>query len=443
MGQNWVECGNLRILVAEMNSPLCWLSALTLTCAVATSEVYAGPSRDREPLRIDRDRLQRVDTVIEDYIARDQFAGAVMYVSRKGRTELLRAYGMQDREAEKQMETDSIFRLASMSKAVTTVAALMLYEEGKFMLNDPISKYIPEFKNPVVAVAPTADAPAGAKYSTVPAKREITIRDLMSHTAGLSYGGKNDTLAADEHAAAGVQGWYFADKDEVIGDVIKRLAKLPLVSQPGEKYVYGFSTDVLGYLVEVVSGQPLDQFFEERIFTPLKMKDTSFFLPREKVDRLVTTYGREHGKLVRTDRLQAPGHYVDGPRKCFSGGAGLLSTANDYGRFLQMLLNEGELDGMRLLSPKTVRLASENHVGDMHQNGNVGFGLGFWVTQDLGCVGELGSEGAYGWGSAYNPQYFVDPEEQMVGMILLQLMPATGVDINQKFKVLVYQSLVK
>jgi CubicO group peptidase (beta-lactamase class C family) len=246
------------------------------------------------------------------------------------------------------MKTDAIFRIASMSKAVTTVAVMMLYEEGKFLLHDPVSKYIPAFANPVVAVPPPAGAPADLKFVTEKANRPIQIRDLLTHTAGLTYG---EGLAAELYKNANLSGWYFANHDETIGQAINRLATLPLHGQPGEAWQYGFSTDVLGYLVEVVSGQPLDRFIEERICGPLGMKDTCFFLPPEKAGRLANLYGLEKGRLVLEENAEKS-EYVHGPRKCFSGGAGLLSTVADYGRLLQMLLNNGELDGVRLLSPK-------------------------------------------------------------------------------------------
>jgi CubicO group peptidase (beta-lactamase class C family) len=225
------------------------------------------------------ERLQRLDTVIQDYIARRQLAGAVVSIARDGRPAYLKAYGMQDIENGKPMPTDAIMRIASMSKAVTTVAVMMLYEDGKLLLKDPVSKYIPAFKDSVVAVPPPAGSPAGVKYVTVPAKRPIQIRDLLTHTAGLTYG---DGLAIDDYKKANLYGWYFANHDETIGDAIQRLAKLPLHGQPGETWQYGFSADVLGYLVEVVSGQPLDRYFEEHIFRPLQMRDTCFFLPPEK-----------------------------------------------------------------------------------------------------------------------------------------------------------------
>ncbi len=381
-------------------------------------------------------RLERLDQAIQAEIDEHRMAGVVLYVARDGQPVRFRAYGQQDIEAAKPMATDTIFRIASMSKAVTTVAVMMLYEEGRFMLHDPVGRFIPGFRKSVVAVPPPADAPAGTKYVTVPAKRPIQIRDLLTHTAGLTYG---DGLAVDAYKAANVYYWYFATHDEPIGAAIDRLAKLPLHAQPGEQFQYGFSTDVLGRLVEVVSGLPLDRFFEERIFRPLKMVDTCFFLPPEKAARLATVYGIEKGRLARTDQ----GDYVTGPRKCFSGGAGLLSTTGDYARLLQMLLNGGELEGVRLLSPKTVELMRSNHTGTKYSQDTGAFGLGFWVMQDVGYYGELGTPGAFGWGSAYFPQYLVDPQERIVAMLMTQHRPAGGNTLNQRFKQLMYQALVK
>jgi CubicO group peptidase (beta-lactamase class C family) len=292
----------------------------------------------------------------------------------------------------------------------------------------------------MVAEPAPAVSPEGVKFVTVKARRGIQIRDLLTHTAGLTYG-DGDSLAAELYKQANLSGWYFADHDETIGEAIDRLAKLPLHGHPGESWQYGFGTDVLGRLVEVVSGQPLDRFFEERIFQPLRMKDTSFFLPVEKVARLANVYGIEGGKLVLRENASSS-DYVHGPRKCFSGGAGLLSTVGDYGRLLQMLLNGGELDGVRLLSPKTVELMHANHTGDMYSRDVHAFGLGFWVNNDPGFYGELGSEGAYGWGSAYFPQYVVDPKERLVAIFMTQLTPTGGLDLNQRFKVLMYQALV-
>lgn len=418
------------------------LTFLLLALPVLAQRAPAPLARgDAAALGFDPVRLQRLDAVIQEHVERKQIAGGIIYIARDGQVAHQRAFGLQDVEGARPMAPDAIFRIASMSKAITSVAIMMLYEEGKFRLHDPVSKFIPGFKNSVVAVKPTAEHPAlpGKSYATVPAKRPIQIRDLLTHTAGLTYG---DGLANADYKAANLVGWNFTQHDETIADAINRLATLPLHGQPGEAWQYGFSTDVLGYLVEVASGMPLDRFFAERIFRPLGMVDTGFYLPPEKSARLANVYGLEAGKLTVRETTEKS-FYVHGPRKCFSGGAGLLSTVNDYGRFLQMLLNEGELDGVRLLSPKTVELMHANHVGDKYVRDTDAFGLGFWVIKDLGYYGELGSEGSYGWGSAYFPQYLVDPKERIVAFFMTQLTPAGGVDLNQRFKNLMYQALVK
>ncbi len=405
-------------------------------CAAAFLLPAAGLAADPAALGFDPGRLQRLDQVIETEIAEGKLAGAVMIVKRDGQDAVLKGYGYQDLEGKVAMKPDAIFRIASMSKAVTTIAALMLYEEGRFMLSDPVSKFIPEYGRSVVAVPPPPGSPADVKYVTVPAKRAITIHDLMTHTAGLTYG---DMLAIDDYKKAKLYGWYLIDHDETIGDAMKRLASLPLSAQPGEAFNYGYGTDLLGYLVEVVSGQPLDQFVAERITKPLKMVDTSFYLPPEKASRLAVVYGMENGKLVREEDSTKT-DFIQGPRKLFSGGAGLLSTASDYGRLLQMLLNDGELDGVRLLSPRTVALMHMNHTGDLFSWDTKAFGLGFWVNENPGKYGELVGPGAYGWGSAYFPQYFVDPKEKLVGILMCQLKPGAG-NLNQRFKVTIYQAL--
>ncbi len=411
--------------------------AVSLFAAGVFARPPASPTAaEAVALGFDTARLKRLENVIQEHVDRKQIAGGVMYVARDGRLSHFRAYGHQDIEAGRAMAPDAIFRIASMSKAVTSIAVMMLYEEGRFLLHDPIEKFIPAFRNPVVAVPPPAGAAPGVKYVTEKARRSIQIRDLLTHTAGLTYG---SGLASDLYKEAKLTHWYLAGKDETLATVIDRLARLPLHGHPGEVYQYGYSTDVLGRLVEVVSGLPLDRFFAERIFGPLKMVDSCFFLPPEKEGRLARVYGLTGGKLAPGDQ----GDYVRGPRKCFSGGAGLLSTASDYGRLLQMLLNQGELDGVRILSRKGVELMHANHTGDKYRRDTTAFGLGFWVNQDLGYFGELGSEGAYGWGSAYYPQYLVDPKERMVALFMTQLMPSGGLDLMAKIKVLTYQALDK
>jgi len=408
-------------------------------CLAAVVFLFSATLRAADPaaLGFDPQRLARLDAMVQREIDAGKLAGAVAIVKRDGQDAVLKAYGYLDVENRIPMRTDAIFRVASMSKAFTTVAALMLYEEGRFLLSDPISKWIPEFKHSVVAVPPPPGSPADVKYVTVPAKRGITIHDLMTHTAGLTYG---DFSAIDDYKKANVYSWYLMDHDETIGDVVKRLAKLPLATQPGEGFDYGYGTDVLGYLVEVISGQPLDQFIEERICRPLALKDTCFYLPKEKADRLAVVYGIVNGKLTRMEDSKRT-DFIDGPRKLFSGGAGLVSTASDYGRFLQMLCNGGELDGVRLLSPRTVALMHVNHTGDLFKWNTRAFGLGFWVNEDPGKLGENIGQGAFGWGSAYYPEYAVDPKERLVMLLMMQLRPAGGENLNHRYKPVIYQAL--
>jgi CubicO group peptidase (beta-lactamase class C family) len=286
---------------------------------------------------------------------------------------------------------------------------------------------------------------ADTPVSVVPAKRAITIRDLLTHTAGVGYG---TGVAAAQWKAAGIQGWYFADRNEPVAAVVDRMAALPMDAQPGEKYVYGYNTDILGVVIEKVSGMSLAEFFEKRITGPLGMVDTRFYLAPAQKGRLTTVYAAKDGKIERAPEGQpGQGHYDVGPRVAFSGGAGLLSTARDYGRFLQAMLNGGALDGARLLSPKSVELMTANHVGTLFAergtaDAGKGFGLGFDVWLDLGRIGQHGSEGAFGWGGAYHTSYWVDPREKLVAVVMTQLLPATGSDLHGRFRALVYQSIV-
>jgi len=392
------------------------------------------------PAGISAERLGRVDTLVQKYVDQKRIAGAVAMVIKDGVPVHLKAYGQADREQQVPMKTDTIFRIASMSKAVTSTAVMMLVDSGDILLSDPVSKFIPSFDRTFVAVPPEA-ASAGGRLGTVPAKRRITIRDLLTHTAGISYGG--GALEA-EYKAAGFDQWYFASMKEPLAVVIDKLAKLPFEAQPGERWVYGYNTDILGRVVEVVSGMPLDEFFRRRIFEPLKMTDSCFFLPKEKASRLATVYGiGPDGTVVRQpDHARVgQGDYVDGPRATFSGGAGLLSTAHDYGRLLQMLLNGGQLDGVRILSPAAVAAMTSNQVGSLYLDGSVGFGLGFEIVEHIGRAGRLTNVGAYGWGSAYYSTYVVSPRDGMIAVFLSQTIPATGLDVQDKFKSLAFQAL--
>jgi CubicO group peptidase (beta-lactamase class C family) len=414
------------------------LGVLALTASLTWAQ--ALPAAAPESVGLSSTRVGRLTGVVKDYVDRGRIAGVTVVIARGGKVAVFEPIGRQDVEKNLPLRKDTVFRLASMSKAVTSVAAVMLMEEGKLRLSEPVSNYLPAFKNTTV-VAP---GPAlGSRYGAVPTRREITIRDLLTHTAGISYG---DGVAAEQYKAAGVLGWYLADRPENIGTLMDRLAGLPFAAQPGERWVYGYNTDILGAVIEKASGMPLDEFFRTRIFEPLKMTDTCFFLPPEKRDRLATVYSLQtDGTLVRAPEPgMGQGAYVDGPRTCFGGGAGLLSTATDYTRFLQMLLNGGELDGARILGPKSVEMMTSNQVGRLYrEDGSLGFGLGFETTEDVGAAGRPDSKGAFGWGSAYYSTYWVDPQEKLVAVFLTQLIPSGGLDLQDKFRYLVYQTIVR
>ncbi len=382
-------------------------------------------------------RLERLTATFQKYVDDNRLPGAVILVARRGKVAYLRSFGVRDRESQARMREDALFRIASQSKALVSVATMMLQEEGALLISDPVGKYLPEFQKTTVAVAKT-----GGGYDVVDARRPITIRDLLTHTAGISYGGGP---AREKWADARIQGWYFADRDEPIAATVSRIAALPFDAQPGERFVYGYSTDILGVIVEKASGMSLDAFIKQRITGPLGMKDTHFYLPPEQRDRLATVYSVRQGALQRAADgagMEQQGNYVVGPRKSFSGGAGLVSTANDYARFLQMLLNGGELNGVRILSPKTVELMTVDHIGDRYGTPGQGFGLGFSVVKDLGARGQLGSFGEYGWGGAYHSTYWVDPREELVVSYFTQLIPTGGIDDHAKLRALVYQAIV-
>jgi CubicO group peptidase (beta-lactamase class C family) len=384
------------------------------------------------------ERLERLTQVMEGYVDAGKLAGAVVLVARHGQVAYFRAFGENDRESGKPMREDSIFRIASQTKAIVSVAVLALQEEGNLLISDPLGKYFPEFLETTVAVPKDFGA-----YDVVPAKRPITIRDLLTHTAGIGYG---TGIAKDRWEVAGIQGWYFADRDEPLRETVRRMASLPFDAQPGERYVYGYATDILGALVEHVDQAPLDEVLRRRLFEPLGMSDTHFYLPPDKVERLATVYSATETGLDRAPKpggMVGQGLYAEGPRKVFSGGAGLLSTATDYARFLQMMLDRGELEDRRILSPSTVALMTVDHLVEApYWSPGNGFGLGFEVLEDLGKNGQPGSVGSFGWGGAYHTTYWVDPEEDLVVTYMTQLIPAGDLDDHRKLRALVYQAIV-
>ena len=414
-----------------------FLCSILLGLAAAAAAQSLRPASP-DSVGMSAERLERLSDALAAYVENGQVAGSVTLVARRGRVAYFEAFGHRDREANARMQTDAIFRIASQSKAIVSVAAMTFVEEGKLALTDPVGKYLPELMETKVAVARD-----GGGYDVVKAARPITVRDLLTHTSGFGYG---NGVGGDLWAAAGQTGYYFADRDETIRESVRRIATLPAHAQPGTQWVYGYSTDILGALVEVVAAKPLDEVLRERILEPLGMRDTEFYLSRGKDGRLAAVYSQNAGKL---ERAPAPGnavgqgHYVQGPRKSFSGGAGLLSTATDYARFLQMLLNGGELDGRRILGRKTVELMATSHLADgVSFNPGQGFGLGFYVVEDLGKRGSAGSVGEFGWGGAYHTTYWVDPREQLVVVHLTQLVPAGDVDDQAKVRALVYQAIV-
>jgi CubicO group peptidase (beta-lactamase class C family) len=382
---------------------------------------------------VDLDRLKRLDTMFQQHVDEHRISGAVARVLRDGIPVYERAFGWSDREAGRPMSMDALFRIASQTKALTSVAILMLMEEGKLSLSSPASLFIPAFAKTTVVDGAT----------TVPARRPITIRDLLTHTAGISYG--TEASIASQYEAKGLgpaagYGWYTADKDEGTCETMERLASLPFRAQPGESYVYGYNTDVLGCIVERVSGMPLDEFITSRITRPLGMTDTWFFLPSDERPRLATVYASApDDRIARApDTARGQGHYVEGPRRNFSGGAGLVSTARDYARFLEMIRRGGELEGERLLSPRSVALMTTNQIGTL-RGPAVGFGLGFETTEQYGGSG-MSSVGSFGWGGAYGSTYRVDPEARLVMVMMVQLLP-NRTELRDRFYALVYQAL--
>lgn len=383
------------------------------------------------------DRVSKLDAMLDEAIKNQQVPGLVAMILKDGKVVYHEAKGYADVASNRQMKKDDIFRIASQTKAITSTAVMMLWEEGKFRLDDPISMYIPEFKNPQVL---SNFRYADTSYTTKPSSKEITIRHLLTHTSGLGYG----VIDGDErmrmiYSKAGITD-LFTTENISIEESVKKLAKLPLHHDPGSKYTYSEGLDVLGYFIEVVSGMPFDRFLQERIFDPLGMKDTRFYLSDIQAPRLVTVHTFNQGKWNPYPvTFYDPEYPRKGAKRFFSGGAGLSSTTADYAKFLQMYLNGGVLNGKRILSSHTIETIMKNQVGDLW-NGDKFYGLAFGVVTEQGvATGGLGSEGTFDWGGYFNTQYFADPQENIIGLIFKQTSGAgNGDQTGWKFRQMVF-----
>jgi len=400
------------------------------------SQLQILPEATASSVGMSEERLNRIDSMLEQAIQDNKIPGAVAIVVKNGNIVYHKAFGMANNTSQKKLETDAIFRIASQTKAITSTAVMMLWEEGKFQLDDPISKYIPEFEN-----AQLLDTfnPQDSSYTTKPTTNQITIRNLLTHTSGIGYGiNGSDERFKKLYAKAGIID-LFTTENISIADNIKKLAKLPLHHNPGEKYTYGESLDVLGYFVEVISKMPFDEFLRTRIFEPLGMYDTQFYLPESKYDRLVTVQTKEADKWINYPVTFYDTNYPKtGAKRFLSGGAGLTSTAKDYATFLQMYVNKGELYGIRILSRTTVETILTNQMSYISKDIPVVYGLAFGlVDAKRHDLGGSGSEGTFEWGGYFNTQYFADPEEDFVGILLKQTQKVTDDDTAWKFRRLV------
>lgn len=424
--------------------------ALLLLSGYSTAAQVAAPVRKATrsgqaqvaaPPAIDPASARRIDALLTEYAAAGRVPGAVALVLRDGKVVYRRAFGVADIPTQTPLRTDAIFRIASQTKALTSVGLMLLYDESKFQLDDPIAKYLPAFANPQVLATFN---PKDSTYTTVPANGPVTIRQLFTHNSGISYPVIGSKEATAIYAKAGIPSGIGTPTGTLAASM-DALGKLPLMHQPGAKFSYGLSVDVLGRLIEVLAGQSLDQFLRQRLFQPLGMKDTYFYLPADKQARLVELYTEDatrqtvpmmpQGRMFPNYPKAAGGTY-------FSGGAGLSSTIDDYAHFLQMVLNNGTYQGRQLLKPATVALITQNQMGAVSQGGNK-FGLGFSITTPENAKVPGLSAGSYEWGGIFGTTYWVDPQQKLVGLIYTQKYPnSTGRDLAGKFKAAVYESFV-
>ena len=419
------------------------LSAWVIAAGAQTKSIKNSPpltEASPQSQGVSPERLGRITTMCEAAIENGEVPGIVALVARNGKIVYHKAFGMAENESNRALKKDDIFRIASQTKAITSTAVMMLWEEGKFQLDDPVSKYIPEFKNPQVM---TGFRYSDTTFRTEPANIEITIRHLLTHTSGLGYG----VIDGDErfrmiYHKAGITD-LFTTEAVTIEESVKKLAKLPLHHHPGEKYVYSEGLDVLGYFIEVISGMPFDEFLRTRLFDPLGMNDTWFYLPQSKASRLVAVQ-RPKGDSWEPypTTFYDPDYPIKGAKSFFSGGAGLSSTAKDYATFLQMYLNGGELNGVRILSRTTINAVMGNQTGNLFGGGDRYYGLAFGVLAKQGQdKGGMGSTGTFDWGGYFNTQYFADPVENIIGIIMKQTQQTTHDETRWKFRLLVGQSI--
>ena len=393
------------------------------------------------PLKgISQDRITRIDQMLEESIQANHIPGLVAMIVKDGKIVYHSAKGLADLPSQRAMEKNQIFRIASQTKAITSTAVMMLWEEGKFQLNDPISKWIPEFKNPQVM---TGFRFSDSTYSARPASREITIKDLLTHTSGLGYG----MIDGDErmkmiYQKAGIIDLYTTEP-VTIGENIKKLAKLPLHHDPGSKYTYSEGLDVLGYFIEIVSGMPFDEFLSTRLFQPLMMTNTGFYLNEAQGEKLVTVHQFANGEWRPMPvTFYDPDYPKTGAKVFFSGGAGLSSTAEDYAKFLQMYLNGGVYNGKRILSPTTIELIMSNQVGSLFGGGGKDYGLAFGIVNEVGFPsGGNGSVGTFDWGGYFNTQYFADPVTKTIGILMKQTQGGNGDQTGWKFRQMVFAAV--
>jgi len=413
----------------------------TITFALFSLFATPGAAQDfptvvPEEVGLSSERLQRIDDVFGSYAEEGRTGGVVGMVLRHGKLAYTGAWGMRDVAAGDPAEADDIYRIYSMTKPITSVAVMMLYEEGRFFLTDPVGRYLPELAN--LPVAQLSEATSPDDIPTERARRPITIQDLLRHTSGLTYGLFSNSVVDQLYVRNRVQ------SQPTLADMVTEMGKIPLMYQPGTVWQYSLSTDVLARLVEVISGQSFDDFLRERIFEPLGMDDTGFYVPASERDRFAKSYGHQGAERTLTlgDTMQ-----FTRPPTNLSGGGGLVSTAHDYSRFAQMLLNGGELDGARILGRKTIELMTTDHLPEGVPTGFLspgwGFGLGFTVKNEAGKDGMPGSVGNYYWFGVQGTSFWVDPEEDLIGIFMIQIRPNRDVEFRNQFKRLVYQAVIE